>query len=303
MTESRFLDFAWLALLIATFAVPLSLDQWGRLTYATSLVMWGLPILVLWRAFWRITVDGRGRRRRALIGTVLFIVVPGLILDFLLGHQTLRFPGCAQPPPGSATYLVCLPAVGGRIPIEEVFFYAMGPAAMVLVYACCDEHWLVKYNPPDQLLNVRLVVLSPRLAFLAAAALASAVALWVWRGHFPTYYTFLVLGALLPAMFLYRQVAHFVNWPAFAVTSLCVIVTSLIWEVTLAIPRGWWGYEPTGMLGIWIDAWSAGPDRRFPIEAAFVWLGGSFSTVLSYEFAKAFTHHPGTTRDAILGPR
>ena len=40
-------------------------------------------------------------------------------------------------------------------------------------------------------------------------------------------------------MFLYRTIGTLTNRPAFAVTTLYVIVTSLIWEVTLAIPRQW----------------------------------------------------------------
>ena len=62
-----------------------------------------------------------------------------------------------------------------------------------------------------------------------------------------------------------------INWPAFALTTLYVIVTSIIWEVTLAIPREWWGYEPSGMIGITIAAWSRG-QAIFPVEAALVWL-------------------------------
>lgn len=76
--------------------------------------------------------------------------------------------------------------------------------------------------------------------------------------------------------------------------------TSLIWEVTLAIPREWWGYEPSGMIGITIAAWSHG-DAIFPVEAAVVWLAAPFTSTLLHEFAKAFTHHPQTTRDALFG--
>ena len=90
------------------------------------------------------------------------------------------------------------------------------------------------------------------------------------------------------------------TWPAFAVTMLYVTVTSLIWEVTLAIPRQWWGYEPSGMIGLTIASWSRG-DAIFPVEAAVVWLFAPFSSILTYEFAKALTHHPRTTKAALFG--
>jgi hypothetical protein len=40
----------------------------------------------------------------------------------------------------------------------------------------------------------------------------------------------------------------------------------------------------------------------FPIEAAFVWVAAPFSSVLMYELAKAFMHHPSpTAKGALLG--
>ena len=293
------LNLGWLVMLVVTVAVALGLDAAGRLTYFTSLVLWGLPILYLWPVFRMITTEGAERRRRALIGTAGTIVVLGVVLDCLLGFLTLRFPGCngsAAPAP----YVWCLPAVGGRIPVEELLFYAMGPVAIVLVYACADERWLSRYNPHDDLLDLRLIQLSPRLLLVAAGAALTALLLWRVNGTFPTYFAFLAAGALLPALFLYRAIGNLTNWPAFAVTTLYVIVTSLVWEVTLAIPRQWWGYEPSGMIGVTITAWSRG-DAIFPVEAGFVWLFAPFSSILTYEFAKALTHHPRATRVALFG--
>jgi hypothetical protein len=150
------------------------------------------------------------------------------------------------------------------------------------------------------LLDLKLIQLSPRLLIVAAGAALTALVLWRVNGTFPTYFAFLAAGALLPAMFLYRAIGNLTNWPAFAVTTLYVIVTSLIWEVTLAIPRHWWGYEPSGMIGLTIAAWSRG-DAIFPVEAAAVWLFTPFSCILTYEFAKALTHHPRATKLALFG--
>ena len=111
------LDLGWLVVLVLTVAVALGLDAVGRLTYFTSLVLWGIPILYLWPVFNMITAEGTGRRRRALRYAAGTIVGLGIVLDFLLGFLTLRFPGCAEPAE-SSPYLFCLPAVHGRIPIE-----------------------------------------------------------------------------------------------------------------------------------------------------------------------------------------
>jgi hypothetical protein len=184
--------------------------------------------------------------------------------------------------------------------VEEVLFYAMGPVAMVLVYACADERWLSKYNPADNLLDLKLIQVSPQLIGVAAAAALAALILWGVNGTFPTYFVFLAAGALLPAIFLYRAIGALTNWPAFAATTLYVILTSVIWEVTLAIPRQWWGYEPSGMIGVTIAAWSRG-DAIFPLEAAVVWIFAPFASILTYEFAKALTHHPQSTAEALFG--
>jgi hypothetical protein len=291
-------DFGWLVVLVATIATVLALDGVGALTYATSLLLWLLPILYLGPLFWSQTDEGTGRRRRALFGTIAVILILGVVLDLVFGHLTLTFLEC---PPAGRAYVACITAFSGdRVPIEELFFYALGPAAIVLAYACADERWLDRYNPPDALKDVRLVQVSPRL--VVSAGIAGVIGLVIWRitGHSPVYYWFLVAGALLPAMFLYRAIGAYVNWPAFAATTLHVVVTSIIWEVTLAIPRGWWGYRESGMIGIAIAAWSS-PLSMFPIEAAFVWVCVVFSSVLSYEFAKALTHHPANTRVALFG--
>jgi hypothetical protein len=217
------IDLGWLVVLVVTFAVPLTLDGLGRLNYFTSLTMWLIPILYLWPTFSMLTANGTGRRRRALFGTVAGIVGLGIVLDFLLGFLTLRFPGCTDPTvPPTGQYLLCLPAVRGRIPVEELLFYAMGPVAMVLVYACADERWLSKYNPPDDLVDLKLIQLSPRIAAVGAVGVGAALVLWRINGTFPTYFRFLVAGAVLPAMFLYRSIGALTNWPAF-VTTLYVI--------------------------------------------------------------------------------
>ena len=193
------LDLGWLVVLVVTVALPLVLDAVGRLTYFTSLALWGIPILYLWPVFRSITADGTGRRRRALYWTAGTIVALGVVLDFVLGYLTLRFPGCSETA-GTGPYVWCLPAVGGKIPVEELLFYAMGPVAIVLVYACADERWLSRYNPKDDLLDLKLIQVSPRLVVVAVGCALAALALWRVNGTFPTYLAFIAAGAVVPAL-------------------------------------------------------------------------------------------------------
>ena len=85
-------------------------------------------------------------------------------------------------------------------------------------------------EPVDDLLNLKLIQPSPRLMIVAAVAAATAPILWRANGTFPTYFAFLSAGALLPAIFLYRAIGNLTNWPAFAVTTLYVILTSVLWR-------------------------------------------------------------------------
>ena len=292
------LDVGWLIVLIVTFAVPLTLDAYGKLTYFTSLLFWVIPSLYLWPAFRSITAAGRGRRRRALRTSIFTLVGFGVALDYLVGHITFRFGDCGP----EGMYVYCLQAPGGLVPLEEILFYAFAPVAMVLVYACADERWLSKYNPADELIEIKLIQVSPAWVIVAAGLALSWLVAWWINGTFPTYIAFLSGVGLLPTIFLYRTVRRLVNWPAFAVTVLYVLVTSIVWEVTLAIPRGWWGFEPSAMLGIFVHAWSSG-DSVFPVEEVGVWTAAPFLALMTYETTKAFFHHPLSSREALFGPR
>ena len=59
--RTLWLNVGWLIVLVVTFAVPLTLDGFGRLTYFTSLTMWAIPILYLWPVFQAITAKGTKR--------------------------------------------------------------------------------------------------------------------------------------------------------------------------------------------------------------------------------------------------
>jgi hypothetical protein len=117
-------DVGWLFVVIATFAVPFILDTYGRLTYLTSLTLWLVPILYLWPLFRSLTAKGRGRRRRALRTSVLTLLTFGALLDILVGHLTFRFSSCD-------VYTYCIPGPSGMVPIEELLFYACGPAGLI----------------------------------------------------------------------------------------------------------------------------------------------------------------------------
>ena len=161
------LDLGWLVVLVVALGFPFVVDALGKLTYAWSLAFWVIPILYLiplvphadgrraWPATPRPVADRRADRRARRRCSTSFSV-----------RLTLTFPGCVV---NDGRYLYCL---AGRVPIEEILFYALGPIAMILVYAAADERWLQAYNPKDDLLNVKLLQISPPLVVTAVVAAA-----------------------------------------------------------------------------------------------------------------------------------
>jgi hypothetical protein len=279
----------WVLAIVLSWVIPLRLVGNAEVTYATSLVLWIVPILLLLPRFFAETDPG-GRRRRAFTWSVLYIAVGGAVLDLVFGALILDFPG---------KYLLRVCALGGTIPIEELIFYLTGGIAIVLVYAWADEHWMRKYNvrgrgASAQLTHGRLIDVSPQTIGVSVGLMLLGIALkliFSKSGWLPYYYTFLLCVAFIPAILLWRAVSPFVNWRAFSFAAIYVLLTACIWEITLGLPKGWWGYQDRAMIGRFIDDWK-GPYSRYPIEALIVWFVVTFSCVLTYEAVKAYHYAP-----------
>jgi hypothetical protein len=295
--------FDWLWALLLSWLIPLGLIWEWNVDYKLSLVLWIIPIALLLPRFLSLTHRG-SRRRRAVWYTALYVLLIGAVLDLCFGKWVLLFD-----PNGKY-----LPPIGG-IPIEEFIFYVTGGLAIVLVYFWADEYWLAAYNVrqrhPVLPRPGSIVFLSPQTIALALVLVTAGVILkrLLKASGFPLpiYYTFLVLVAFVPAVVLYRTVKDLVNWRAFSFTALYVLLTSLLWETTLAIPQFWWRYNEHGMLGKYITAWNhrdvaRNVDARFPIEALFVWIAVTFSVVFFYEAAKAFSYDDRPMRKRLFGP-
>ena len=98
----------------------------------------------------------------------------------------------------------------------------------------------------------------------------------------PGYWMYLMLVPL-PVMVAYGPaVAHRINWSALVLVCLALWGHSILWEVTLAIPQGWWGYQRASMLGLEVAAW-----HRLPLEAVLVWLMTPLATIITYETLRA----------------
>ena len=66
----------------------------------------------------------------------------------------------------------------------------------------------------------------------------------------------------------------------------------------LALPYGWWEYQPRTMMGLHIGAWSG-----LPIEAVFVWFAVTFTTVITYDVIKIWKALGTRALEAFFGIR
>jgi lycopene cyclase domain-containing protein len=113
---------------------------------------------------------------------------------------------------------------------------------------------------------------------------------------FPGYFVFLVVGALGPSAILLPSALPVINWRALSLTLFFILLMSLMWEATLGIPYGWWGFQDAQMLGIRITAWS-----RLPIEEVVVWIAVTYATAIVYEVIRRWQASGRRMRHAFLG--
>jgi hypothetical protein len=265
--------------------------------YTISLIIFIVPVVALLSWFWRVHAVN-DFRRVAFRQTLTVLVPAGFFLDIVLGGFLLRFPN-----PG-ATIGFNLWGFDfsdfrfhRTLPIEEFAFYALGFAAMLLVYIWCDEVWLNRYNAnsyddrrlhPPFLIQVQLGNVWPAIVAFALALVWKKYGPHAHHEGWPMYFMFLLGAALLPALVCYPVVRAYVNWQALSLTTTWLLLTCLLWEVTLAMPFGWWAYDHTYMMGLHVSAW-----HNLPVEAVFVWLVVTFAATFVYEMFKVRQHMVG----------
>jgi len=288
------------ALTLRTVLVPGTLevpsDDPTPRGYTWSLLLFVFPLAVI--AWWFARNPQFTFQRTAYWTTIGILAPVGFVLDILLGHAFFAFPN------RGATIGLTVPGVGGPLPVEEFVFYLSGFLFILLFYIWNDEFWLEAYNVPDYAGATRgmgpLLSFQPGAIALGAALLVAAVAFKKLLAEdpegFPGYFAFLLSVAFVPAAGLFRSVRPFINWRAFSLTSFVVVLISLLWEVTLALPYGWWGFQPRMMMGLTIGAWS-----DLPIEEVFLWFAVTFTTVVVFEALKMWRASGLGFRDAMMG--
>jgi hypothetical protein len=305
--KSFYVVFAIAAALIVPAAIALrtvvhpvisqaTSDNPTPLGYTWSLALFIIPIGVL--AWWFGCRPDLKFPRKAFWRTIAVLAPLGFALDVLFGNAFFIFPNKA------ATLGCNVPALGGAIPIEEFIFYLTGFMLVLLSYIWCDEYWMAAYNVPDYKEAARDITRIVRFHFasvvlgvvlIAAAVLYRKFVSKTSEG-FPWYFIYLICASLVPSAGFFCTAQRFINWRAFSFTFFLLLLMSLLWEVTLALPYGWWEYRSNSLIGLHIGAWSG-----LPIEAVCVWLAVSFTTVITYEVIKIWKALGTRALEAFFG--
>jgi len=279
--------------------VPTSQDPTPH-GYTWSLLLFIVPCVVI--AGWFLPSEGLRIPQRACLWTLVILVPLGCLLDFVFAQWFFDYPNAG------ATLGIPAPALGRPVPIEEYVFYFTGFLTVLLLYVWLGEFWLAAYNVPDYpgeaRMMRRLLQFHPTSLILAVVLIGSA---WFYKKHFalpqdqpgfPGYFTLLVAGGLLPAMTFFPVAKRFINWRALSLTLFFMLLVSLLWEATLAVPYNWWNYQHREMTGLFIGAWSG-----LPIEGVCVWIAVTYATVIVFEVVKVLLASERPIGDALLGNR
>jgi hypothetical protein len=266
--------------------------------YTWSLLLFIIPILVI--GLWLLPSERLDIPQRAFWRTIGILVPLGFLLDIIFAQWFFTYPN------PQATLRILAPAFGHWVPIEEYVFYLTGFIAVLLLYVWLSEYWLAAYSVPDypaEARNLRrLLQFHPTSLILAVVLIGAACCYKKFfapvadRDGFPGYFTVLVVGGLLPAVTFYPVARRFVNWRALSLTLFFMLLVSELWEATLALPYGWWGFQHRQMIGLFVGAWS-----DLPIEEVFVWIAVTYATTIVFEVLKIWQASGCRAKDAFLG--
>jgi hypothetical protein len=268
--------------------------------YTWSLLLFIIPCVVI--AGWFLPSEGLQIPRRAFLWTLAILVPLGFLLDFVFAQWFFDYPDAG------ATLGVPAPALGHCVPVEEYVFYLTGFLTVLLLYVWLGEFWLAAYNEPDYPGEARkmrrLLQFHPTSLIVAVVLIGAA---WFYKKHcalpedqagFPGYFALLVAGGLLPAVSFFPVARRFINWRALSLTLFFMLLVSLLWEATLAVPYNWWNYQHREMTGLFIGAWAG-----LPIEGVCVWIAVTYATAIVFEVVKVWIASERSVSEALLGKR
>jgi hypothetical protein len=267
--------------------------------YTWSLTLFIVPVLVL--ALWVSLRPPNPIQKQAFWIAAALLSASGILLDVCFGLSFFTFEN-RQATLGKNFWGYSFGNGWQKVlPIEEIGFYTFGIVAVLLAYVWGDEIWFGAYNRDDasRRNTRRRELFSFHLHSAIFGVMAFALG-WLfkkfgphpWHEGFPGYFLFLTAVALTPSIVFFPVANPYINWRAFSLAFLFILLVSLFWEATIAVPYQWWGFQPRQMVGEFINGFSG-----LPLEEPLLWLGVTWATVIVYETIYTWLSIPrlGTT--------
>jgi hypothetical protein len=260
--------------------------------YTWSLSLFIVPALVL--AAWVSLRQQNPLQKRAFWITAVLISGAGILLDVFFGLTFFTFVN-HEATLGFNFWGWSFGSGWQRaIPIEEIGFYTFGILLVLLAYVWGDEFWFGAYNlddAPRRQTHGRQVISFHRSSAIFGVAIFALG--WLYKKHgahpwhegFPGYFLFLTAVAMTPSILFFPVASRYINWRAFSLAFLFMLLVSLFWEAAIAVPYQWWGFQPREMLGLMINGFCG-----LPIEEPLLWLGITWATVIIYETIYTLLH-------------
>ena len=253
--------------------------------YTWSLSLFIIPVLVL--ASWVSFRKHDRLQKKAFWITAVLLASGGVFLDVFFGLSFFTFVN--REATLGLTFWGWSFSHGWQkvLPVEELGFYSFGILAVLLAYVWGDEYWFGAYNRDDgprsqtrlrQLFSFHLRSLIFGAGIFALGWIYKKFGPHPWHEGFPGYFLFLTAVAITPSILFFPVANPFINWRAFSLAFLFMLLVSLFWEATIAVPYQWWGFQPRQMLGLLINGFSG-----LPVEEPLLWLGVTWATVIVYE--------------------
>lgn len=259
--------------------------------YTASLSLFIVPVIVL--ALWLARRRENRIQNYAFWITTTIVSGAGIMLDTFFGATFFSFPNTGAVLSGHFPghfYFNGFSFANGwhnPIPIEEIGFYIFGILAVLLVYVWGDEFWFGAYNVDDA--SRRKTRLRDVISFHPWSAIFGVGIFllgWFCKKHvpgfdhqgFPGYFLFLTVIAMAPSIVFFPVARPYINWRAFSLGLFFILLISLFWEATIAVPYQWWGFSLDEMLGLNINGFSG-----LPIEEPMLWMGVTWATIIIYE--------------------
>jgi len=258
--------------------------------YTVSLTLFILPVLAL--AVWQSLRRENPIQKKAFWITAVLVAGCGIMLDVFFGLTFFTFVNRQATLGINFWGFTFGDGLKRTLPLEEIGFYIFGILAVLLIYVWGDEFWFGAYNRDDA--PRRSIRRKRMISFHAYSALSGVVIFglgWVYKKYgphqahdgFPGYFLFLTVVGTIPSILFFPVAKSYINWRAFSLAFLFIVLISLFWEATIAVPYQWWGFQLKQMLGLTINGFSG-----LPIEEPMLWMGVTWATVILYETIYTF---------------